>query len=213
MKIAGLEEAGRGPVIGPMMVAGVLIDENDSEMLKEMGVKDSKMLTRKSRESLVEKMIPVIKAYKVIEVSPSELDNENLNIITAKRMAEIINYLNPELAIIDCPSNNIKSFTKDVENFLTVPAEIKAEHKADANYPVVSAASIFAKVNRDKWVSDFEKKQGVRIGSGYPHDPDTVEFLKTIISPGEPVPNYVRKKWSTVSKMLGHKKQSKLSEF
>ncbi|MDD5418012.1 MAG: ribonuclease HII [Candidatus Nanoarchaeia archaeon] len=213
MKIAGLEEAGRGPVIGPMIVAGVLIDENDSEKLREIGVRDSKLLTRKSRENLAGKMQGIIKAHKILEISPNELDNENINMVTAKRMAEIINELNPDIAIIDCPSNNINSFTSDVERFLTVSSKIKAEHKADINHPVVSAASIFAKVNRDKWVSNFEKKNNVSVGSGYPHDPETINFLKMVLSNNQGIPSYVRKKWSTVSNMMNSKKQKKLFEY
>ena len=214
MLVVGIDEAGRGPVIGPMMMVGVLIDEKDSDRLHEYGVRDSKILCKNRRVYLSDGINDYIKHHKLIEISSKEIDEHpNLNRLELEKMAEIIDELKPDLAIIDCPSTNAKAFHNELRDLIKVKTEIKAEHKADANYPVVSAASVIAKVARDRWMEALEKKLDTKIGSGYPADPYTKEFLKKILIPGKPIPEYVRKKWSTVTRIMGESKQKKLGEY
>src|SRR3989344_7917609 len=114
--ICGLDEAGRGPVIGPLVMCGVLINEEDEIKLKNIKVKDSKLLTPKQRERLYFKIKKIVKKYKLIVLQPYEVDEAlnsdslNLNWLEADNMARIINELKPDQAYIDCPSNNIKKF-------------------------------------------------------------------------------------------------------
>ena len=152
--IAGVEEAGRGPVLGPMIITGVLIKEDNIEKLVEHGVKDSKLLTPKKRSELFPLIQEISERIIIKIIEPKEIDdrfsnNLNLNDLEAVKMIEIINELTPKKAIIDCPSVNTKKFEeqlrKKVEN-----VELIVEHKADYNYPVVSAASIISKVVRDE---------------------------------------------------------------
>src|SRR3989344_4241989 len=116
--LLGIEEAGRGPVIGPMVMAGVLIEESDSEKLKAIGAKDSKMLSAKQREELFKKIVKIAKSYKLIIIPPSEIDAAlesrelNLNWLEAHKSAEITNEFKPDKVIIDSPSNNVKSYKK-----------------------------------------------------------------------------------------------------
>ena len=148
MKVLGIDEAGRGPVIGPLIVAGVMIQDGKEVLLG--AVKDSKLLTHKKRIEL-NHLIQEHSEFKIIEVSPKEIDEAvdgddkkmNLNWLEAHKQAEIINELKPDVAIIDCPSPNCKKYADYLRNLLN--EELKnikliVEHKADVNYPVCSAA-------------------------------------------------------------------------
>ena len=112
--ICGVDEAGRGPVIGPMVIVGITIDEAKESKLQWIGVKDSKLLTPKRREILFEKILGIVKGYKIEIISPSQIDaalndaDMNLNWLEAVKTAGIINKLKPNKAYIDSPSNNLR---------------------------------------------------------------------------------------------------------
>jgi len=215
--ICGIEEAGRGPVIGPMVMVGLCIDSSSEKKLIEIGVKDSKLLTPKQREGLFDKILDISKKHKITVISPSEIDDAlndpdmNLNLLEAKTSAAFIDFLKPEKVILDCPSNNIRAYTNQVRQFLNnKDIEIIAEHKADVNHPVVSAASIIAKVTRDKEIEKIHKKIKIDFGSGYPSDPRTVEFLEKNWSK---YPNIFRKTWESYKRYAAGKSQKKLVDF
>ncbi len=155
--IAGIDESGRGPVIGPLIICGVLIEENKIELLKEIGVKDSKLLTPLKRSQLFNKITKMVKSYKIIKVDPPEIDAAlakdsgiNLNWLEALKTAEILNFLQPDKAFIDCPSPNKIAYEGYLRRFLNnKEMDLVVEHKADVNYLPASAASILAKVTRD----------------------------------------------------------------
>lgn len=215
--ICGIDEAGRGPVIGPLVVAGVLIEKKDEPKLKQLGVKDSKELTPRVREELYSKIIKLVKKYHIIIVSPEEIDNavdkdpsSNLNKLEGEKAVEIINKLKPGTAIIDCPSNNISNFKNFIKNKLKNNTKLILEHKADAKYPSVAAASILAKVTRDKEIEKIKKKIKIDFGSGYPSDPKTIEFVKEHYKTHE---NIFRKSWQTYKEVLNKKNQTTLGDF
>ncbi|MBR9678973.1 MAG: ribonuclease HII [Nanoarchaeota archaeon] len=215
--VLGLEEAGRGPVIGPMTICGVLIEDEKIKKLMEIGVKDSKMLSPEKRKELFPQIQKLAKKHCVISVSPEEIDGResnglNLNELEAVKMAEIINELKPDKAIIDTPSVNIKSFEKFLKTHLTHECELVCEHKADIKYPVVSAASILAKVVRDAEIMELERKLNLKIGSGYPSDPETQKFLEKYWSKLSQLP-FVRKTWATVSDVYEKKTQKNINDF
>ena len=214
--IIGVEEAGRGPVIGPLVMAGVSIDEKDLPMLKKLGVKDSKQVSPNQREFLFDKIIGVVKDFKIKIISAEKVDAAlldplmNLNWLEAKVSTEIINELDGEKATLDCPSNNITAYSdyvkKDLKN---KKIKIIAEHKADENYVEVAAASILAKVTRDREIEKLKKEYGVEFGSGYPSDPRTQEFLQK---------NYkkypiFRKTWKSYKNVVNKKSQKGLGDF
>jgi len=132
MLICGIDEAGRGPVIGPLVTAGVLIEEKDQDKLKALGVKDSKLLTPEQREVLFKKIIAVVKDYTIKIIQPFQIDaalndpDSNLNWLEADTMAGITNELKPDKVIVDCPSNNIKSFTDYLKKKVKTKTEIIA---------------------------------------------------------------------------------------
>ena len=207
--ILGIDEARKGPVIGSMVICGVLIEENQENELKKIGVKDSKLLTRKKRENLFPKILKIIKKHKAIMVSPKEIDNAinsnelNLNRLEAIKTALIINELKPDKVILDCPSVNIKSYVTYLKLFLkNKELKIIAEHKAE-RYPIVAAASVLAKVIGDEQLNKLKKRLGVDFGSGYPSDPYTIKFLKENYLK---YPKIFRKSWSTYKKIANQKK-------
>ena len=217
--ICGIDDAGRGPVIGSMILAGVLLEDTDLYKLKTLGVKDSKLLTQAKREELFNEIIKIVKDYKIIKIYPEEIDNalfsntSNLNNLEGEKMAEIINYLKPEKVIVDCPSTNKKAFTTFLNKIIKVRTELLCEHKADFLFPEVSAASILAKCAREEEVEKIKKEIGENIGSGYPGDPITKEFLKNNWAK---YPEIFRHSWSSYLQYSNGKKSKKqltLGEF
>jgi ribonuclease HII len=214
--VCGVEEAGRGPVIGPLVMCGITIDEKETSKLEAIGVKDSKLLTPFQREDLFEKIKNIAKKYEIIIIPSQEIDDilnsedMNLNWLEAKTSADIINKLNPDKAILDCPSTNIKAYSDYVKNLLTKKVELIAEHKADLNYPVVGAASILAKVTRDREIEKIKKQIKINFGSGYPSDPKTIEFLEKNWNIH---PTIFRRTWSSYKRYSEAKKQKRLGEF
>ena len=135
----------------------------------------------------------------------------NLNWLEARKAAEIINYMKPDVVYLDCPSTNIKAFTEYVRELLdNKDVKIISEHKADLKYVVVGAASILAKVVRDRRIVEIERAIGKKIGSGYPSDPNTKEFLKENYKKH---PEFIRKSWASYTNLIKKKEQSNLGEF
>ncbi len=219
--ICGVEEAGRGPVIGPMVMCGLTIDEKKEPMLKKIGAKDSKLLSPKQREFLYKKILTIVKKSEVVILRAWQVDAAlqdpklNLNWLEALTSAKIIAKLKPDKAILDCPSNNIKAYTayvkKELEKLkIKKKIELISEHKADLNHPIVSAASIIAKVTRDREIEKIKKIIKQDFGSGYPSDPTTQEFLKKNYKKFK---KYFRTTWSTYQEIKNSKTQKKLGEF
>ena len=196
--LAGIDEAGRGPVIGPLVMCGVVVEDTDLAKLEDIGVKDSKLLTERKRETLFEPIKSIVKAYKLIIVEPAEIDEAvnskttNLNNLEAIKTALILNELKPDVAIVDCPSNNIPAYTEYLQHLLTIKTKLTLEHNAEKHMQV-AAASILAKVTRDRIIEDMKKKYG-DCGSGYPSDPKTKAFL---LKNAKKYPEIFRKSWAT----------------
>lgn len=187
--ILGIDDAGRGPVIGPMVLAGCLMDKETEKELRKLGVKDSKDLTAKRREFLAKIIKEKVETFEVVIAHPREIDGSlnngtNLNALEALMTAKIINKINKGFkqikVVVDCPSVSIekwKDFLKTkIKNLSNL--EVVCEHKADKNHLPVSAASILAKSAREKEMNLLKEKYGEEIGSGYPSDPATCRFLE-----------------------------------
>jgi len=206
--IAGVDDAGRGPIIGPMVVAGVLFDENHIRELAATGVKDSKLLTPDVRNVLADKIRLLADKVSIVEVQPAEIDHvvlhagklRKLNFLEAKMMAQVINDLRPREAYVDASDVREGRYKETIMSFL--PPELKgirviSEHHADRRYPVVSAASIIAKVRRDDAVDGLRSEYG-DFGSGYITDPKTLDFLRSWRRTHTEYPPIVRKSWKTI---------------
>ena len=222
MLVLGIDDAGRGPVIGPMVLAGVLVEEDVQKKFKKIGVTDSKKLTPKRREYLAEKIKGMIETFEITVTHPEEIDGHidgdtesNLNKLEAKKCAEIINKINKGLGklkvVIDCPSVSIASWAdylkRNIDNLSNL--EISCEHKADKNHMSVAAASILAKSVREKEMALLKAQFGKKIGSGYCSDPLTCKFLEKYAQEHEDK-GIFRKSWKTWKKACKNLGQRKL---
>jgi len=205
--LLGIDESGRGPVIGDMVIAGVVLPSRRSErLLKKEGVKDSKVLSRKKREAL----FPIIQraSLRIVTraVTASDVDSwresgKSLNELEAKVFAEIINETRPRLAIVDCSDVVPRTFRSRMARYMNGAApKLICEHFADRNYPVVSAASIIAKVTRDSGIRDLCAAVG-QLGTGYCSDRRTVEFLESWFDANGSFPPFVRRTWRTADRI------------
>jgi ribonuclease HII len=209
MLIAGVDEAGRGPVIGPLVIAGVMIEETDLHKLVDLGVKDSKLLTPQKRETLAQKIREHALIYHTVWLSPAEIDRvveskrklHKLNRLEAKTMAKVITILKPDTVYVDAADRLTDRFAEHIQENLTFSPKIVSEHKADMKYPIVSAASIIAKVERDKAICQLQQKHG-NLGCGYPSDPKTIKFLEDWSRKFGTYPDFVRKSWKTAKRIM-----------
>jgi ribonuclease HII len=223
MLTLGIDDAGRGPVIGPMVLAGCLVDDKAASQFKKLGVRDSKQLTDKRREMLAAKIREQAETFEVVIVPPIKIDGiENrrtkLNEIEALACAKIINKINKGFkhikVIVDCPSISIvrwtdflKSRIKELSNL-----EVSCEHKADKNHIAVSAASILAKSVREKEMLKLREKYGDGIGSGYSSDPLTQKFLQKHAQKYQD-DGIFRKSWITWRRASSSMAQKTLGDF
>jgi ribonuclease HII len=207
MLVAGVDDAGRGSVIGSLVIAGVMMKDEDLPKLIELGVKDSKLLSPHRREILAAEIKQIAQKYSMIKLAPKEIDDvvqtgrklHRLNRLEAQAMAKVIEMLKPEIAYVDASDVLEERFKRHILECLPFKVEIVSEHKADRNYPIVSAASIIAKVERDKEIAELTNKYG-DLGCGYPADPKTISFLQQCLEKLGEYPDFVRKSWKPAKK-------------
>lgn len=206
--LCGVDDAGRGPVIGPMVLAGVAFYRDRLQILGGLGVRDSKKLSPSSRLRLSREIFQVADSVEVEIIQPSEIDvyvrrkqkHWKLNRLEAERAALILQRVKPDIAYIDAPDVVAARFGKTVGELLNDEIRIISEHHADETYPLVSAASIIAKVRRDSEVQKLKDIYG-DFGSGYPSDQRTRDFLQKLLSEGDEVPTIVRRTWKTLKRL------------
>ena len=210
MKILGIDEAGRGPVIGPMVMCGYLVEEERLGQLRELGVKDSKVLSPEKREAMVPALKALCSDYIILKIPCEEIDScHNLNHLEIDKMRQMIKALRPDKIIIDSPETNTKRFAEKVMGGLSLDAEIICENYADANYVEVSAASVLAKSAREEEIAKLHKEYGF-FGTGYTSDERTIAFLKGWLKRNKELPGMARKSWITSKMLLAESRQAKL---
>ncbi|MGQ0535268.1 MAG: ribonuclease HII [Methanobacteriota archaeon] len=200
MLVAGVDEAGRGPVLGPMVVAAVTSDSPHS--LRAAGVKDSKLLSPAARAKVAKDMSPFVKRARVLIIPPDELDRRmattSLNRIEAEAFATLVADLAPDVAYLDAADVDEGRFARRVLGRLNgTKVRLVSRHKADAKYPIVAAASVLAKVMRDAEIAKIQQEFDLPIGSGYCHDPLTQRFLDTYVKEHGTLPPHARAAWAT----------------
>ena len=204
MQICGIDDAGRGSMLGPLVIAGILLDKKNIRKLSALGVKDSKKLSPKLRESLYKKILEIVDDYHVAKISPRIIDasvkKHCLNGLEAKYMAKVVARLNPDVSFVDSCDVNPSRFGRNISQ-LSGNHKIKSYHHADSRFVVVSAASILAKVSRDRAILKLREKYD--LGSGYPSDSTTVKFVTKYYVKNNEMPNFVRKRWKPVQKIMG----------
>ena len=206
MIICGVDDAGRGSMVGPLVIAGVTIDKKNLKKLKSIGVQDSKKLSPKTREILYKKIIEIVDEYYVVRISPKTIDSNvfkhKLNHLEAKNMAKVIKELSPQVAYVDSCDVDYKRFGNEI-SLLTSNSKIISRHHADSRFVVVAAASIIAKVSRDK--SIHRLKKNYELGSGYPSDKKTVKCVKKLLLQKKQSYSFIRMSWKPVQKIVNRK--------
>jgi len=201
--ICGVDEAGRGSLLGPLVIAGVSLKRSKIRKLSSMGIRDSKKLTPAARERLYKKIIEYADDYYIARINPKTIDRSvkkhQLNSLEAKYMAKVISKLKPNISYVDSCDVNPKRYGKEI-NKMAKRGKIRSYHHADSRFVIVSAASIIAKVNRDKAIAKLRKEHD--LGSGYPSDRKTINFVSKYISNRKEIPSFVRKSWKPVQSML-----------
>ncbi len=213
--IAGIDEAGKGPVLGPMCVAGLMVDENKLDSIVNLGVKDSKKLTPRKREDLSAKIINLADRFFILEVSPGQIDGlrkvMTMNEIMVICYVKVLEELRPENAVVDAADVIANRFGENIKKKYSGDLNITSEHNADEKYPIVSAASILAKVRRDELVRNIGKNVGIEIGSGYPADPKTIKFMEDWVREHGTLPDFARSSWETSKNILENSRMSQRS--
>jgi len=217
LRVCGVDDAGRGPVIGPLVVAGIRIEEEKLDQLRSLGVKDSKKLSPEARLKLSIEIPEIVDEYHIVELEAAHLDRvvnhspkfQRLNLLEARAMAEVIEKLKPHLVYVDASDTRPERFKNNILENLSFKPRVVSEHHADEKYPSVSAASILAKVRRDSRIEELRKEYG-NIGSGYAHDPITVRFLSEYYLMNQDFPPIVRRSWKTLRNIVREISQSKL---
>ena len=217
--LCGVDEAGRGPVFGPMIVAGVNF-END-KILNQNNIRDSKKITPKRREYLSNIIRKHAEKIEVIQISASDIDDMRrimtLNELEVNVFGLIIQKLRPEICYVDSADVNDIRFGNNILAKLDYKPTIISKHKADDIYPIVGAASIIAKTIRDKEIrkieSELRKKLNLPLGSGYPADPITKNFLIKWVDNYNTLPPHTRASWKTSQTILKNKQIKKLDDF
>ena len=210
----GVDEAGRGPVMGPLVVAAVYVEVDDD--LRFIGVKDSKKLTPKKRSQMYEEIIDSVEGYSVKVISAEEIDSlrerMSLNEVELNAFVDVVSKMPVSRVYADCPDVNPMSFKTSMTTKLR-NIEVIAEHKADDRYPVVSAASIIAKVTRDRIIEDISAEFGENIGSGYPSDTVTTDFIEKWIKENGRSPKHTRTSWETVKRIQSRCSVRKITDW
>ena len=222
--LCGADEAGRGALLGPLVVSIVAVKQSSVKRLSEIGVRDSKLLSAKKRSKLYDEIMDIAEEAKVDMIMPAEINDAmanriSLNELEAKHFSSLFDQIGGPVHTIylDSPDVIPERFGERFGMYSTRPTRVSgiksarppagtgytrvvAEHKADVRYPVVSAASIIAKVTRDNEISKMERKLRIKIGSGYPSDAETIEMIRAHL--GSPkLEEHIRNRWVTLEKI------------
>lgn len=210
----GVDEAGKGPVLGSMFAAAVVADE---AALPE-AVADSKRLAPARREELAATLEadPTV-SIGLAEIPVAEIDDPDtdMNTVTVAAHARALSAAEVEglSGVVDAGDVDAERFGRRVEARLDTSLDLRAEHGADDRYPIVSAASIVAKVARDDHVEELQATHERPIGSGYPSDGETRAFLRHYVEANGDLPDCARRSWQTSADILAEIAQTDLAEF
>jgi ribonuclease HII len=215
--IGGVDEAGRGSIIGPLVIAGISIKQDRIMDLHHLGVRDSKMLTAKARTSLfaiVSEMVDSLCIYKIdCSVIDENVFSKGLNKLEAETMAYVIDNLKADMVYVDSCDTDPGRYKHYIESrLITSKSKLYSMHHADSLNIVVSAASIIAKFVRDGEIQEIRKTH-CNIGSGYPSDVKTMRFIRNWVSEYKCAPRFARKSWRPLREMLEEVSTYKITQF
>lgn len=214
MLLGGIDEAGRGSVIGPLVIAGISFDSTGIESIRNEGITDSKKLTVQKRETMYTKILQSAVSVFVCRINPMTIDkyvsHKKLNVLESRFMTITADNISADKIIIDACDVKPDRFKQSIlKNLTNKSVKIYCFHKADADNLIVSAASVIAKVTRDREIKKIEEILCKKIGSGYPSDPSTKLFLRNHLCNNE-TKEYIRFSWSPVKNLMNECAQTKL---
>jgi ribonuclease HII len=210
--ICGVDEAGKGSVLGPLVVAAVACGSD--EEAGAIGARDSKTLPPARREEIYAEILARFRVA-TRTLPPERIDARprlSLNTCIARLHAEVVSELHPDLAILDACDVDAGRYRRTVARFLTGRCRLVSEHEADRTHPVVGAASIVAKVLRDRAIADLALVYG-EIGSGYPSDPVTIAYLRDYLKDRRVPPPFARRSWATTRVLMNELDQTRILDF
>jgi len=214
--LLGIDEAGRGCVLGPLVYGAALIGEDDQAGLRTLGARDSKKIKARERARVRAAMETACVGWAVVRLEPAVLDGESLNELGSRVIVDLAVEHRPDVLVLDAPvppagiPRWVASLTERLAARGVDGIEIVAENGADDTYPVCSAASVFAKTDRDGVLAELESAAGAPLGSGYPSDPKTRAWLQSVYDETGDFPPFVRRKWETVRRIVAAGRQGRL---
>ncbi len=204
--VVGVDEAGRGAWIGPLVVGAVAVARSAIPELVRAGARDSKALSPRAREEVYARLERAAE-LRSVEASPAEVDRHaedgRLNELEARLFDELARPLGPAELRVDACDVNPRRFASRVAAHAGPGATVIARHRFDALDPVVGAASIVAKVRRDRAIRALAENLRAEIGSGYPSDARTVAFVRGFVRRDAPLPPWLRASWATTQRVIG----------
>lgn len=215
-RILGIDEAGRGSVLGPLVVGGFLLRSDRLEELRAAGACDSKALSADAREEVYARL-PSIGVCRSVVLTPREIDrfvsHGRLNELEARAFGALIRQLSPDVARVDACDTDARRFARTVAHWAGTRVPVLASHHADRDDVVVGAASIVAKVRRDRALHRLRDRLGAEIGSGYPSDDRTFAFLVERFAHADDLPPWVRREWATMQRVKPERPGPSLETF
>lgn len=214
--VLGVDEAGRGPVLGPLIVGGFAMEEGELGRLRELGVRDSKELSPRRREEIYEQLGRCGRRESVTLLPPAidaAVARRALNRLEARGFAELIARVRPSTTFVDACDPNAPRFGTLVRRLSRWEGTVIARHKADRDVPLVGAASIVAKVERDRAMAALGKQLGADVGSGYQTDPVTLAFLREHLPRAGERPAWLRSSWSTTARLMAERAARTLDDL
>ena len=215
-RIVGVDEAGRGSFLGPLVVGGFAVEPGLVDALRTAGARDSKELTPAIRE-LVYDRLHRLGEMRSIAIPPAEIDravaHQQLNELEATAFGHLVRGLRASEARVDACDPDERRFGRRVAHHAGIPVRVIARHHADRDDPVVGAASIVAKVRRDRAIARLASQLGVEIGSGYPSDPETVDFVRGWLATHAAHPPWLRGSWATMKRVKLARPARTLDQF
>jgi ribonuclease HII len=214
--VVGIDEAGRGAWVGPLVVGAFAVPLDRVERLAAVGARDSKLLSPRLRAEVYDRLLEIGVA-RSIELSPAQIDREvaghRLNALEAAAFGRLARELGPARVYVDACDANARRFARRVAAAAGEGNRVVARHKADRDLPLVGAASIVAKVRRDRRIEALDRELGGGLGSGYPSDPRTIAFVRDWAARSAVRPPWLRASWSTTERVIGRPTARALEEF